>query len=178
MKISSSPDTGLPTVSLLSSEFYVARQPTCIVTLLGSCVAVCLHDRRRGMGAMCHGFLPKMRPQSEAGECQRFVDCSVHRMVEALTGECGCSLRDIEAQVFGGARTFLSDGGNRGPFGRVGSENIATAREVLRQYGLPVTFEEVGGEGGYKIFFESHTGRVWWQPLRSQRHFLSPGRRR
>lgn len=173
--MSSPPEARLTTVNLQPSQFYVARQPTRIVTLLGSCVAVCLHDGHRGMGAMCHGFLPRMRAHSEAGECRRFVDCSIHRMVEALTGECGCSLRNIEAQVFGGARTFLSAGGSKSALCRVGTENIATAREVLRQYGLRVTFEEVGGEGGYKIFFDSHTGKVWWRPLRSQRDLLSAG---
>ena len=170
-----SPEPGLPTVTLQSAQFYVAKEPTRIVTLLGSCVAVCLHDRRRRMGAMCHGFLPRMREHSRAGECRRFVDCSIHRMVEALTEECGCSIRDIRAQVFGGARTFLAGDGEKGALYRVGLENIATAREVLRQYGLRVTFEEVGGVGGYKIFFDSHTGRVWWQPLRSKRGVFAAG---
>ncbi len=167
-KIFSDPPSELPTVTLRPSQFFVARTPTRIVTLLGSCVAVCLCDRQRGMGAMCHGFLPEDRARCRnREECGRFVDSAIHWMVRELVEECGCTLSRIEARVFGGASIFGAAVGRDVPFHHVGMQNIEVARQVIRQYGLRLLSGEVGGRGGYKVFFESHTGKVFWRPLRS-----------
>ncbi|MDH4321858.1 MAG: chemotaxis protein CheD [Desulfobulbaceae bacterium] len=162
-------DKDLPTVHLQPSELLVARQPTMLVTILGSCVAVCLHDRKRKVGAMCHGLLPKAKASAIGGDCSRFVDCAIHAMVKELAEKCGSSPADLDAKLFGGARMFsqvIEDGG--GHMQRVGVENIETARAVLRDYGMRVSVEDVGAAGGYKIFFESHTGKVVCKSLRPQ----------
>jgi len=168
------PDQELPIVNLRPTELFVAKEPTRIVTILGSCVAVCLHDRRRRVGAMCHGFLPRMRVHSEADECSRFVDCAIHYMVQELIEHCGASLRDMEAKLVGGARTFMVGAASGS---HVGPQNIQVAREVIQQYGLPVTLEEVGCTGGYKLFFDSHTGEVRWRQLGSGKKSGAGGRR-
>jgi len=166
---SSQPNGGaLPTVHLQPSQLLVAKHPTLFVTILGSCVAVCLYDRKRKVGAMCHSLLPKSKANAANGECSRFVDCSIHSMVRELAEQCGSLPVDLEAKVFGGARMFNStseERGNRLP--RVGTENVKAAQNVLRQYGMQVSVEEVGAAGGYKIFFESHTGKVFCKLLRS-----------
>lgn len=158
----------LPTVHLQPSELLVAKRPTVLVTILGSCVAVCLYDRKRKVGAMCHGMLPRAKVHANAGECRRFVDCSIHSMVSALAEQCGSQPGDLEAKVFGGARMFSSaTEGDSNLMQRVGQENIKAAQDVLRQYDMQVSVEEVGAVGGYKIFFESHTGKVYCKFLRS-----------
>ena len=159
----------LPTVHLQPSELVVANRPTMLVTILGSCVAVCLYDRKRKVGAMCHGLLPtaKAKANAPAGDCSRFVDCAVHKMVRGLAKKCGSLPVDLEAKVFGGARMFspvVEGKGNH--MQRVGAANIKAARDVLRKCGVRVSVEDVGAVGGYKIFFESHTGKVLCNSLR------------
>lgn len=168
----------LPIVHLQPSQLMVAQDPTLLVTILGSCVAVCLYDRKRKVGAMCHGLLPKARADIEPGECRRFVDCSIHSMVMKLAEQCGCRPADLEAKLFGGSRMFHTTGqGGAAHLRHVGVENIKSARGVLRQYGMKITVEEVGAEGGYKVYFESHTGRVHCKLLRSpERSSMSAGR--
>jgi len=76
---------------------------------------------------------------------------------------------DLEAKVFGGASMFncTPRKGSDNLMRRVGIENIKAAQDVLRQYGMKVSVEEVGADGGYKIYFESHTGKVLCKLLRS-----------
>ncbi len=157
----------LPTVHLQPSDLMVAKHPTMLVTILGSCVAVCLYDRRRKVGAMCHGLLPKGKVNMSHQDCSRFVDCSIRKMVTGLAEKCGSLPEDLEAKVFGGARMFSSAvEGKSSHMQLVGTENIKSARLALQHFGVRVTAEEVGAAGGYKIFFESHTGKVYCNSLR------------
>ena len=38
---------------------FVSQRPTAILTILGSCVSVCLHDEKRCFGGMNHFLLPE-----------------------------------------------------------------------------------------------------------------------
>lgn len=48
----------LPGVKLLPNEFYMTSEDMVLVTVLGSCVAACIHDRSAGIGGMNHFMLP------------------------------------------------------------------------------------------------------------------------
>ncbi len=51
-------DVGMMAVKLLPSEYYVTSSNTALSTVLGSCVAACLHDREAGVAGMNHFMLP------------------------------------------------------------------------------------------------------------------------
>jgi chemotaxis protein CheD len=44
-------------VKILPGEYYVTKGDKLIVTVLGSCVAVCLRDKVSGVGGMNHFFV-------------------------------------------------------------------------------------------------------------------------
>src|SRR5438045_940764 len=46
---------------LLPGQLYASAEPCQIKTILGSCVAICLWDKRRGAGGMNHFLLPVVR---------------------------------------------------------------------------------------------------------------------
>ena len=48
-----------PGVKLLPNEFYMTGEDMVLVTVLGSCVAACIHDRTAGIGGMNHFMLPE-----------------------------------------------------------------------------------------------------------------------
>ena len=143
----------------------MARQPTLINTILGSCVAVCLFSPRTGMGAMCHGVMPYNETNCEEEQCFRFVDCSVHYMVDVMVKQQNLSAADIVVKLFGGANVFKS--GERKAIS-VGRQNINAARACLQRYGLKITAEKIGGMNGYKLFFYSHSGEVLLKSIPSQ----------
>ena len=51
-------DVGRMAVKLLPSEYYVTTDHTVLSTVLGSCVAACLHDAQAGVAGMNHFMLP------------------------------------------------------------------------------------------------------------------------
>ena len=45
-------------VTIKIGELYATDKPAVIYTLLGSCVAVCIYDKKKMIGGMNHIFLP------------------------------------------------------------------------------------------------------------------------
>lgn len=143
-------------VYLKPSELYVARQPTIITTLLGSCVAVCVHIPRSQIGAICHSLLPCHPGGTEMPF--RYVDSSIDYLVDQLR-LTEIPSREVVIKLFGGAEVVAGIGqGTRQP--SIGAKNVAVARESLKRYGLTIQAELVGGRQGYKLHFYSNTGMV------------------
>jgi chemotaxis protein CheD len=162
------PDSsGLPIVNLRPGELFVAREPTIITTLLGSCISVCLFNAKARMGAMCHGVLPFLKRSSQKdSDCFHFVDSSVAYMVNVLAAQQKTENSQLEAKLFGGANVIAITGGSPGNInGTVGAQNIEAARAALRNHGVPIAVQRVGGERGCKLFFYSHTGEVFLRSL-------------
>lgn len=143
-------------VYLKPSELYVARQPTIITTLLGSCVAVCIYLPRSRIGAISHSLLPN-NPGGEEMPF-RYVDSSIEYLIDQLR-LAELPPREVIVKLFGGAEVVAGSGpGARQP--SIGAKNVAVARQALRSYGLPIHAELVGGRQGYKLHFYSNTGMV------------------
>lgn len=160
-------DQELPTVYLKPGQMYFAEGPTMVITVLGSCVAVTMFNRRAGLSAICHGLLPRCRDQQQcAGNCLegfKFVDCSIKRMV-ALFDRHGVHRREIEVKCFGGADMFSRDAHKREAVS-VGQQNLTAAQQVLITEGLSLKVSDVGGMRGRKILFYTDTGDVFLKRL-------------
>src|ERR1700691_3645113 len=74
-------ELALPEVYLQPGESYLAREPTIIRTILGSCVGVAFWNDRLGIGALCHAQLPKTPKIPIAGLTlaagRRYVDFAI-----------------------------------------------------------------------------------------------------
>lgn len=136
---------------IVQGEFAVSdRQDFVISTILGSCVAVCLHDPVRRMGGMNHILLPAGMP--EAGRADPFATNDMERLINSLIKRGG-DRRRFSAKVFGGASVIagLSD---------VGARNIAFVRGFLSTEGIPCLAESTGGTRGRQVRFWPASGRV------------------
>lgn len=155
----------LPTVTLHPGELFVAREPTVIHTILGSCVSVCLFCPTNRTGAMCHGIMPSHSGPHHQ-DSFRFVASSVNYMIEALTtGGAECATVSLVAKIFGGANVLPTHAGKGRPASSIGSQNIEAARQALAKNNIRLATEKVGGVHGCKIFFYSHTGDVYYKKL-------------
>ncbi|MDR2351976.1 MAG: chemotaxis protein CheD [Deltaproteobacteria bacterium] len=118
-----------------------------ISAVLGTCVAVCLHDRRLKIGGMNHFLFPKSgffgSPSKEYG------DVAIPQLISKLL-RMGSRLEDLEAQIVGGAMIP----GTRD--NSTGGKNVNIARKILKKQGIPVVSEDVGGFKGRRLIF--HTG--------------------
>lgn len=147
-------------IYLKPGEIITAARPTVVTTVLGSCVAVTMFNRRLGIGGICHAMLP-WNPPSNTAETFRYVDSSILYMVEEF-GRNGIRKDEMEVKLLGGADVLERING--GPES-VGQQNIRAAMDVIRKEGLGLAACDVGGDLGRKIVFHIHTGKVFLKRL-------------
>lgn len=158
----------LPIVYLKPGELHISAEPNVVMTVLGSCVSIVMFNRRLGIGAICHGALPKCAGICSkednpgcCGNCSdpfRYVECSIYHMIGEFR-KLGIGRNEIEVKLFGGADVLESKEGP--PKATVGMQNISKALQIINSEGLKLVASDVGGERGYKVFFYTHTGDVW-----------------
>jgi chemotaxis protein CheD len=144
----------MPQVSLIQGEIHISTKPTIVVTVLGSCVAVCLWDRTRGFGGMNHFVLPT-DPLGERNK--RYGDVAIDELESGLLW-LGCKVTDLQAKVFGGAAVLTVRGGES-----VGTSNVRLALTQLRHRGIAVIAQRTGGTLGQQIRFNTRTGEVFFR---------------
>jgi chemotaxis protein CheD len=148
------PDTGArPQVYLHAGQLAVAAEPTAIVTVLGSCVAVCLWDPATRVAGVNHFLLPH---HVERERSARFGNVAVPQLVDAVV-RAGATRSGLVAKVFGGACVLGAIRRAR----RLGDENVALALHLLDEARIPVLDRDVGGERGRKLVFVSDEGTAW-----------------
>ena len=145
------PTGKLSAVFIAQGEYAVGDRSDLVVsTILGSCVAVCLHDASRGVGGMNHILLP----DSGGGHlgALSFGASDMERLINALIKR-GAARDRLDAKVFGGAAVVagLSD---------IGARNVAFVRSFLAAEGIRTLSENVGGDRPRQIRFWPHTGRA------------------
>jgi chemotaxis protein CheD len=139
-------------IFLVPGTICCSAEPAVVTTILGSCVAVCLFDRRRRVGGMNHYLLPRQRGEQDS---PRYGDVAFRQLLAAMT-RLGCKEGDLRAKVFGGAAVlpFASQADT------VGTQNVVVALEVLRQHAIPVLARRTGGQRGLYLRFHTAIGRV------------------
>jgi chemotaxis protein CheD len=146
-------------VYLHAGQLVATPDPSTITTVLGSCVAVCLYDPRTRAGGANHYLLP--HPVGDAASSARFGSVAVLRLIEAMLA-LGCRREDLRAKVFGGASLLgsLRDAGID-----LGMRNAKLAQAMLAAAAIPVLAEDVGGERGRRLLFQTDDGTAWVRRL-------------
>ena len=139
-------------VYLHPGQLHASADPCTITTILGSCVAVCLFDRARGVGGANHYLLPYHAGHDQASP--RFGNVAVQSLLARVLA-LGASRRDLEAKLFGGACVLEAF---RTGDSHLGAKNVDAARALLRAEGIPVRAEDVGGSRGRKLVFHVDDG--------------------
>ncbi len=139
---------------LLPGELCVTREAAEINTLLGSCVAICLYNRKFGFGGMNHYMLPKAPAGAEPSA--KHGDYSSEILIGKMLDLDGAK-SNLEAYVMGGGN--VTGFGGNDVLG-IGAHNIVMARDLLERHGIPISKRSVGGEYGRKIFFKSWSGEI------------------
>jgi chemotaxis protein CheD len=140
---------------LLPGELHVSAEPCQIRTILGSCVSICLWDKRQRAGGMNHFLLPASRGREPAS--LRFADMATKVLLEKLL-LLGCRLPNLEAKIFGGSSMFQNQ--NRYA-SSLGAQNVAGALDLMKNASIPVIVRETGGAQGRRIVFNTDDGAAW-----------------
>jgi len=142
-------------------EIFVTSNQRPIVTLLGSCVAVCLWDPVHKIAGMNHVVLPKNRDDEEL--TSRFANVATFVMFDMMKEE-GAKKANLQTYVFGGASRLANQGA--GSHLAVGKMNLEITLKVLQKLNLTVKHQDVGGEMGRRLHFNTETGKIDLKILR------------
>lgn len=132
---------------------YISRLPTLISTVLGSCVAVALWDKKREYGGMNHFLYPLVRSPGQA--TAQFGNVAIKALVQLFLDE-GSQRKHLEAQIFGGAHRTESSSEEV----EICQQNVAIGRQILARNKIPIVSEDVGGTKGRKIVYNTFTNDV------------------
>jgi len=153
-------------VKILPGEYYVTFSDEVISTVLGSCISVCICDKKLGIGGMNHFMLPENKNGSgdewqdkQIGRATRYgVDAMEHLVNDILKN--GGRKNHFEIKICGGGRMMekMSD---------VGKGNIEFIQNYLRNEGYKITSEDVGNIFPRKVRYFPKTGQLQVKKLQS-----------
>ena len=134
-----------------AGDVVFSRAPAIFTTVLGSCISVCLFDRRNRWGGINH-FANPSTDRPESLDC-RYGTPAIAALLDRFL-LAGSQIDDIEARLAGGghilARLTM----------RMGERNIQEALEQLDIWSIPVVGQDVDGPWTRRIWFDTYTGRV------------------
>jgi len=129
---------------------YVSREEGAVQTVLGSCVSICLWDSELKCGGMNHFIYPHTSNKELA--TPKYGNVSTVALIKLMSDE-GCEVSRLTAHILGGGHP---DGATE----CTGSRNIEAARRILKEKGIKILSEDVGGSVGRKVVFDIATGHV------------------
>jgi chemotaxis protein CheD len=151
--------TPLKKYTVFPGQFIITTVPALITTVLGSCVSVCLWDKKLKMGGMNHYLLPG-DIHDEPDNADRGLP-AMRLLIRSLLNR-NAKVENLEAKVFGGCNSLYQ----KNDFYRVGERNVAMALNVLSEFHISVKAHHTGGAFGRKIVFNTLTGKVTMRLLK------------
>jgi chemotaxis protein CheD len=155
-------------VYLQPGESHLARKPTIIRTILGSCVGMSFWSARLGVGDLCHCQLPRCPANPFAGLSpvigRRYVDFAIRDLARQFD-ELGVLRSEVQVKLFGGA-DVLAVNNSISSKPTVGRLNCEAAIEVVEAEGFNVAASSLGWTSGLNIQFDTRTGEVRLRRLR------------
>lgn len=153
----------LTRITVNPGEYYVTNEEAVISTLLGSCVSACLYDPVGKIIGMNHFLLSNMRYAKDmpyyVTEAGRYGIHAMELLINELL-EKGAKRHRLRAKAFGGSSLFPTSGGV-GNFFCVGDVNTRFIKDFLANEGIPLVSENLGGDRGRVIHFNSSDFSVY-----------------
>lgn len=150
-------------VKILPGEYFVTPRDMLIVTVLGSCVSVCLRDRLSGIGGMNHFMLPGNDSDEStlASSSARYGVYAMEVLINHLL-KLGALRKNLEAKVFGGGAVISSMTATN-----IGERNVSFILHYLRTEGIPIVSSDLLDVYPRKVYFFPRTGRVLQKKIKS-----------
>jgi chemotaxis protein CheD len=153
-----------PGVKLLPNEFYMTGEDMVLVTVLGSCVAACIHDRTAGIGGMNHFMLPDdgSDASQSSSDSMRYGAYAMEVLINEMIKRGGRRER-FEAKVFGGGAVLAGM-----TTINIGDRNSEFVRRYLALEKIRIVAEDLQGMYPRKVAFMARTGQAMVKKLITQ----------
>lgn len=152
----------LDAAKILPGEYYATTRDMLVVTVLGSCVSVCLRDKTNGIGGMNHFMLPHSDndPQNPVSISARYGTYAMEMLINHLI-KLGAKRNNFEAKVFGGGNVL------RGfTVTNVGARNADFVLDYLHTEKIKIVAEDLLDIYPRKVYYFPKTGRALIKKLR------------
>lgn len=139
-------------VWVAQADFYVTANPVEVLsTILGSCIAVCIHDPVAACGGMNHFLLPEAPTPTDGLPSieLRYGSYSIERLINAVLSRGGRRDR-LEAKVFGGSNVLGTT--------NIGHHNADFVEAYLEKEGVPIVARDLRGTAPRRIHYYPTTG--------------------
>lgn len=134
---------------LYPGYIFFSKEAHRIITILGSCISVCLWDKKNMVGGMNHYIYAGFKESEKRGISGTVA---IPHLIKLML-DAGSKIEDLEASIIGGAtiEVLPSD---------VADANIKIAKDILNKYGIKIKLMNTGGNKGRKLTFDNYTGKV------------------
>lgn len=143
------------TYYLYPGYIFFSKSPYKITTVLGSCISVCLWDKKNNFGGMNHYIYADFRKTENKGISG---SVAIPHLIKLML-DSGSKLENLEANIVGGASSEVLSSD-------VAVENIKFAKKTLENYKIKIVYMNTGGFKGRKVSFDNYTGKVEVQFLK------------
>ena len=145
-------DPNTKTHYLFPGTIFVHKDQHLVTTVLGSCVSVCIWHPKAQVGGINHYLLPLWN--GEGLPTPKYGNIAIARLIEKVRRIAGEG--ELIAKVFGGASMWSRTEGALA----VGERNVELAFKQLEEEKIKVISQDVWGEMGRKVIFDTKTGSV------------------
>ena len=150
-------------VRVLPGEYYFTNRNIIMTTVLGSCVAACIHDPLNKIGGMNHFLLPESSNLSStlpAAESMRYGNFAMDTLIND-TLKLGAVRENLVAKVFGGGHVIK----NMQTL-KVGARNVEFVVNYLNSQSIEIVAHDMEDVHPRKICFSPVTGKVMVKKLK------------
>ncbi len=131
------------------------REGTIITYALGSCIGITFYDPMIKLGALLHIMLPEANGKET--NPYKFADTGIRETLAKLAVFGGVKSRYV-CKIAGGGQMFAVN--KSGELGNIGQRNIDSVKMILRQEGIKIKNQDVGGSNARTMLIELETGTV------------------
>jgi len=164
-------------VKLLPGDFFACSGDEMIVTVLGSCISVCLYDNLLKIGGMNHFMLPEGKKTStnpliknepiktkqsfvyQDSNAARYGNAAMELLINEII-KLGGNRQNLTAKIFGGGSVTRSSID-------IGEKNIRYIKEYLTLEGITITNQDVGGSHPRKVYFVPSINEVYVKAIKN-----------
>lgn len=142
-------------IEVKTADFSIGKAPQILETRgIGSCVAVCLYEKNKKIGALMHIMLPKSN--EDQLNPLRFADTAFALVFKEFE-KLAVSKKNLDAKIVGGASMFQI---TEESIGNIGTRNIKSVESILQNEGISLHSKDTGGTVGRSLEFFLDTGIV------------------
>ncbi|MBN2841826.1 MAG: chemotaxis protein CheD [Sedimentisphaerales bacterium] len=143
-------------VDISDAKVSTSDEDVIITYSLGSCIGVCMYDRKARVGGMLHFQLPDSHnnPDKAKANPYMFADTGIKLLIDKLCS-VGADLRRLQVKIAGGAQIM-----NDARMFQIGKRNYAAIRQIMWKKGIFIEKEDVGGSSARSLVLNMADGKV------------------